>query len=203
MAKIFVVGLPRTGTSSIAKVFLDLGYKTAHCAYTEAAVASAEVIADTPVFAHYGVFDKQYPGSKFILLTRAKTPWLASIRGLLKAMRPGLLGDKPLFEPLVKQCFEEVFSPLNATNLASDTHLYRCYVQHKDKVQTYFRNRESDLLVLDISDTAFYAKLARFLKIDIETNKTLPHLNQSGKITDWKHIDHHLKINAKLKTLRR
>ncbi|MEM7388342.1 MAG: sulfotransferase, partial [Pseudomonadota bacterium] len=47
-SKIFIIGLPRTGTTSICNSFLQLGYKTAHTAYTQQAITTADVIADTP-----------------------------------------------------------------------------------------------------------------------------------------------------------
>jgi len=56
-SKIFIIGLPRTGTTSICNSFLQLGYKTAHTAYTQQAIITADVIADTPVFSEYALLD--------------------------------------------------------------------------------------------------------------------------------------------------
>ena len=77
--KIFIIGLPRTATTSVCVAMLELGFKTAHTAYTNQAMNDAQVIADTPVFCDYQLLDKTYPNAKFIYLTREFSSWLPSI----------------------------------------------------------------------------------------------------------------------------
>jgi hypothetical protein len=55
--KIFIIGLPRSGTTSICSVMLELGYSVAHTAYTQKTFDNAQVIADTPIFADYKQLD--------------------------------------------------------------------------------------------------------------------------------------------------
>jgi len=57
--KIWIIGLPRTATTSVCVAMLDLGYKTAHTSYTKTCFKHAQVIADTPIFCDYQQLDKQ------------------------------------------------------------------------------------------------------------------------------------------------
>ena len=50
MQKIFIIGLPRTGTTSVCVAMLELGFYVAHTAYTDRSFTEAQVIADTPIF---------------------------------------------------------------------------------------------------------------------------------------------------------
>ena len=76
MNKIFIIGLPRTGTTSVCAAMLDLGFRVAHTAYTDRSFNEAQVIADTPIFCDYQHLDKAYPDAKFIYLTRTMDKWL-------------------------------------------------------------------------------------------------------------------------------
>ena len=68
--RIFIIGLPRTGTTSVCHAFLQLGFSCAHTAYTKQCFNQAQVIADTPIFNDYEYLDSLYPGAKFIYLER-------------------------------------------------------------------------------------------------------------------------------------
>jgi hypothetical protein len=82
MNKIFIIGLPRTGTTSVCAAMLTLGFRVAHTAYTVRAFDEAQVIADTPIFNDYQQLDQAYPKAKFIYLERSLKNWLPSIQQL-------------------------------------------------------------------------------------------------------------------------
>ncbi|MEJ2446112.1 MAG: sulfotransferase [Exilibacterium sp.] len=84
--KIFVVGLPRTGTTSVCVAAVQAGLPTAHTAYTQQCFEHAQFLSDTPCFSHYAHLASRYPDSKFILLCREERAWLASIKRLLARM---------------------------------------------------------------------------------------------------------------------
>jgi len=107
--KIFIIGLPRTATTSVCLAMLGLGFKTAHNAYTEHAFNEAQVIADTPVFCDYQRLDKHFPTSKFIYLTRETQNWLPSIKQLLQRMIVNLQRTDGGFNPHLKRCYNEMF----------------------------------------------------------------------------------------------
>ena len=198
-AKIYVIGLPRTGTTSFCAAMLDLGFKVAHTAYTPACMKTAQVIADTPVFCDYQSLDALHAGAKFIYLQRALPLWIPSIRQLLQRMHKNITRTDGGFNPILKRCFQGVFSPFTLDNFASDDFLASCYHRHQQSIDAYFKDRSDDLLSLDISQPNSYERLLSFLQIDAPVKNFEP-MNIGGKITAWNKIKHPLKVAANLKT---
>lgn len=196
--KIFIIGLPRTATTSACLAMLSLGYKTAHNAYTQQAFIDAEVIADTPVFCDYQTLDKHFPNSKFIYLTRAADKWLPSIRQLLQRMMVNLQREDGGFNPHLKRCYNAVFSPLTSQNIEQDDFLIDCYQRHQKGIATYFQNREHDLLTIDVSDEQSYARLLDFLgdKHHSTNNDGFKIINIGGKVKAWQAIHNKLKVES-------
>lgn len=197
MSKIFIIGLPRTGTTSISVALLDLGYKVAHCALTERSINTADVIADTPSYCDYQIFDKQFPQSKFIYLERDLKSWLPSIKSLLKNMITGLTTTHGGFHPTVRQCYEKVFQRINDVNIHSDEHLSNCYNNHKKAANNYFKDRPDCFISINIGQTGAYRQMITFLDIE-STKETFPKLNADGQIVTWQQLQHENKIPRNL-----
>ena len=198
MSKIFIIGLPRTATTSVCLAFLGLGYKTAHNAYTEHAFEEAQVLADTPIFCDYKKLDTHFPNSKFIYLTRDATLWLPSIKQLLERMIVNLQRSDGGFNPYLKRCYSDVFSPLSVTNIADDDFLLSCYQRHQQGVVDYFQQREKDLLTIDVSDEHSYQALLTFLNVEQldEGKRGFKQINIGGKVKAWQDINNVLKIES-------
>jgi hypothetical protein len=196
--KIFIIGLPRTATTSVCLAMLGLGFKTAHNAYTERAFSEAEVIADTPVFCDYQTLDKHFPNSKFIYLTRNKDNWLPSIKQLLQRMFVNLQRSDGGFNPHLKRCYNDIFSPLTADNIAQDDFLFECYQRHQQGVFDYFQERTEDLLTIDVSDEQSYQEMLAFLNIASEKGRDsgFEKINIGGKVKAWQDINNVLKIES-------
>jgi hypothetical protein len=205
--KIFIIGLPRTGTTSICVALLNLGFKVAHTAYTQRCMETAEVIADTPVFCDYQTLDQQYPKSKFIYLQRSLELWLPSIRQLLQRMHKNIIRADGGFNPILKRCYKQVFSPFELTSFVDDEFLIRCYQKHQQEVGAYFKTRHQDLLTIDVSDNNAYAAMLEFLSLSVIdeniekglSEKVFEKINVGGKITAWNKVRNELKINSHLK----
>ncbi|MCW8865858.1 MAG: sulfotransferase family protein [Colwellia sp.] len=198
MSRIFIIGLPRTATTSVCLAMLRLGYKTAHNAYTQHAFNEAQVIADTPIFCDYQRLDKQFPNSKFIYLQREIVNWLPSIRQLLQRMMVNLQRSDGGFNPHLKRCYNDVFSPLTAENIAKDNFLIQCYKRHQQGILDYFQQRESDLLTIDVSQPHSYQQLLNFLNIEAEKAEqcAFEKINIGGKVKAWQDINNALKIES-------
>jgi hypothetical protein len=196
--KIFIIGLPRTATTSVCLAMLEQGYRTAHNAYTQDAFSQAEVLADTPVFCDYQKLDKHFPNSKFIYLTRSPEKWLPSIKQLLQRMIVNLQRSDGGFNPHLKRCYNEVFSPLSEETLNSDDFLQRCYIRHQEGVFDYFKEREEDLLTIDVSDHNSYLTMLEFLNIDISKARDggFKQINIGGKVKAWQDLNNCLKIES-------
>ena len=162
-SKIFIIGLPRTGTTSICNSFLQLGYKTAHTAYTQQAITSADVIADTPVFSEYALLDEHFSNSRFINLERDLTKWLPSIRQLLARMHTNLMRPDGGFNSHLKRCYFDVFGQYSLAELESDEYLTACYQRHQQQVADYFKRRTNQLLTLNVADSNSPQLLQQFL----------------------------------------
>lgn len=197
-SKIFIIGLPRTGTTSLCSAMLDLGFSVAHTAYTDRTFTDAQVIADTPIFADFEHLDIAYPNAKFIYLTRDSSQWLPSISQLLIRMQHNLLRDDGGFNPIIKRCYFKTFQPFTVKNIEDEAFLNQCYQQHNQRVNQHFSHREDDLLTINISESSSYQKLCEFLDLshNINAYNGFKHLNIGGKVTAWKDIKSDLKIES-------
>ena len=198
MSKIFIIGLPRTGSTSICAAMLELGFRVAHTAYTDRAFSEAQVLADTPIFCDYQHLDSAYPDAKFIYLSRAMDKWLPSIKQLLARMHSNLIRDDGGFNPIIKRCYQEIFTPYSLDNINNVEFLAQCYQQHETQVQQYFTDRDSNFLSLDISDSESYNQLLSFLNFPESeiVSSGFKRLNVGGKVTAWKDIKSSLKVDS-------
>lgn len=196
--KVYVIGLPRTGTTSFCAAMLDLGFTVAHTAYTEKSMTDAQVIADTPIFCDYKKLHQQHSDAKFIYLTRSRELWIPSIQQLLQRMHKNVTRIDGGFNPILKRCFQKIFSPLTIENIASDSFLENCYLRHEQEITSYFSGQPEKLLTIDVSDVDSYMALTDFLDLNVPV-KTFERMNIGGKITAWNGIKHPLKVDANLK----
>lgn len=194
-SRIFIIGLPRTGTTSICAAMLELGFMVAHTAYTQKTFDNAQVIADTPVFCDFKQLDSFYPDSKFIYLTRQSQHWLPSIKQLLQRMYVNVTRKDGGSNTIIKRCYQSTFSPFTLENIEKDEFLLNCYQRHNQEIQLHFAKRTHDLLTIDISEPVSYSKLLTFLSIDGNGNSSnFEKLNRGGKVTAWKDLTHDNKI---------
>ncbi len=198
MSKIFILGLPRTGTTSLCALFLEKGYKTAHTAYTKKTFELADVVADSPVFCDYAYLDTLFPNSKFVYLDRNEELWLASAREFLKKAADKMNTRSRGFNPVISRAFKTVFQlDAKKPDSFSDAHLLHCFKQHKAQVENYFRHRSTDLLTVEIASSELLTRLSGFFQWEEENQTTtIPHLNRSGRIIAWDNIKHPLKISS-------
>ncbi|GLS92337.1 sulfotransferase family protein [Psychromonas marina] len=194
MTKIFIIGLPRTGTTSISVALLEQGFKVAHTAFTKQAFELADAISDSPCFSDYQQLDLLFPESKFVYLKRDLCKWLPSIKRLLYKMGPHLMPKTGHFNPVLKRSFEQIFD-LNNELLLSDAHLSHCYLKHEQQVESYFQGRD-DLLSIDISHVGSLTALLKFLDHECDSAQQFPHLNKGTQVANWKEYKHANKINS-------
>lgn len=203
-SKIFILGLPRTGTTSICSALLSLNYSVAHTAYTQTTFDHATVIADTPIFNDYECLNQYYPNSQFIYLTRRPEKWLPSIKQLLLRMYKNVIREDGGSNTIIKRCYTEIFSPFTLENINSDEFLLACYNRHKTAVTQYFEQQQKTLLFIDISEPDSYQALLNFLNMR-SNEANFPILNKGGKVTAWKDIKHSNKVestkNGRMSTL--
>ena len=76
---VIILGISKTGTSSLAVALTQLGFRCVH-GWPPWQLEQARALVDVNAACRYRELDVMYPGSKFILTTREREPWLESCR---------------------------------------------------------------------------------------------------------------------------
>lgn len=175
--KVFCIGFQKTGTTSLKAAFESIGYRVAgpngthdpqigDHVYDLAArlVPKYEVFQDNPWPLLYQWLDEKYPGSKFILTVRDPDKWLKSVVSHFGGTdRPMLKWIYGAADPVGN---EEIFIAR--------------YTAHNHEVLAYFKDREDDLLVLDLSkEEAPWSVLAGHVGFE-EPGVPFPHANSEA-----------------------
>lgn len=193
MNKLCIIGLPRTGTTSIIVALLD-HYKVAHTCYTKHAFELADVISDCPCLSDYRQLDALFPQSKFIYLQRRLDKWLPSIKMLLNKILPSLNSDTYV-NPILKRSFGQIFDLNNVADPLEDSHLKTCYERHKQGVIDYFYGRDN-ILNTDINQADSLSHLLDFLHIQYSGDTLFSHFNIGKLVDNWSDIKNIRKINS-------
>lgn len=168
--KIFGIGLPRTGTTSLTAALKRLGIFTLHYApWMAAGIANKiyrcettddfDAMTDSPFPLIYREMDLIYPRSKFILTLRDVDEWLPSSRFLK--------GDSLL-------AYRRMYYGIDGYR--EDVYRAR-FIRHRDEVIDYFSGRPDDLLVFDFSNGAGWPRLCSFLNLP-EPEGSFPWVNR-------------------------
>lgn len=201
--KIFCIGHNKTGTTSLGAVLQDFGYKLGFQGESEILMAdwvvrdfrriikfckTADVFQDVPFSLDftYQAVDQAFPGSKFILTVRNDPDeWFDSLVRFYRKII-GVNGT-PSANDLKKYegggigwlwRFQNYVYDANEDNLF-DRSLYKKYYQnHNARIVEYFRYRQMDFLVLNLSDPSAMRSLCNFLGMKY-TGQVMPHLNRS------------------------
>ena len=192
--KVFCIGLSRTGTQSLAKALKTLGYNSSHhpplsfrfdiCSrfvlrilkkmgvnnyypyilyrfgtlyFKHDPFTKFDAFSDTPIARFYKRLDRQYPNSKFILTVRDIHSWLKSCKRLFASY--DFKGGHALTRLHLDLYGRTVFDRKKFT---------KAYDRHVRDVYSYFKQREKDLLVINICKGEGWEKLCSFL------NKPIP-----------------------------
>lgn len=173
--KVFGLGLSRTGTRSLTSALQVLGFDCSHYpidedTYVELSNAQYDLtllryhdgLTDITVAPFFEQFDKQYPGSKFILTVRDKEGWLGSCSRHWYN-RPAFKECKDPDEEIhirMRQFLRAAVYGCYNFDPARFSAVYDAYVV---RVLEYFKDRPEDLLVIDICSGDGWDELAPFL----------------------------------------
>lgn len=177
--RVFVIGLSRTGTSSLNEALQLLGSAHTHNPDPEpffegdfSLFESYNSGSDISVAAFYRELDEAYPGSKFVLTLRDAEAWLRSVvihfTTLPKNSTMGRRGELR----------ERVYGSAWPT----PEQFLESYKRHITEVAAYFRGREEDLLVMDVTKGDGWEKLCPFIGRQIP-NVPFPFTNTTTEET--------------------
>jgi hypothetical protein len=165
-AKVFGLGLSKTGTHSLNHALEDLGIRSVHypdpgmmvAGRFDEALEGFDAATDISVSAFYRELDAAYPGSKFILTLRDLPQWIASVADH-RARRDGL--------PIAPGCPKAIIRRMLYTASRFDEPLYAAgYHAHEVDVRGYFRDRPRDLLVMNLCGGEGWDVLCPFLGVE-------------------------------------
>ncbi|MEL6603249.1 MAG: sulfotransferase family protein [Cyanobacteria bacterium J06614_10] len=165
-SKVFGVGLPRTGTTSLFQALNQINVPCIHFPFTlyregirAPLLERYTAFVDTPIPLLYQELDAAYPGSGFILTKRPLDDWMRSMEWLLTEGRQ-VWAWKPEYDAYHQKFFGAcVF----------DSMLYReKYETFHRTVVDYFSERDN-LLVLDLAKGYGYRELCQFLDVPLST----------------------------------
>lgn len=157
----------------------------------------AQVFQDVPFSLNYTyiIMDHAFPGSKFILTVRDTEDWYrsllrfhfaeigyhADLESFTRA-DPDLICKVKEWSYIRKGWIYDMM--VNSFNLSCDSELYDAKIfmsnfeEYNGEVKNYFRQRPSDLLVLDVSKAHDTAPVAEFLGLSSSCVIPMPHENK-------------------------
>lgn len=164
-AKVFCIGAPKTGTTSIHHALERLGFRhktwdrDLWLRYKKGDLSAVfEVAEQFDSFDDgpwnngklYRKLDRRFPGSKFILTERDPSSWLQSHEEHFTAVR---LRTHPYL------IWRRSYS------VAERRRVLGKYLERNCKVKEYFKGRPDDLLVMNVCDGEGWKKLCSFLSV--------------------------------------
>ncbi|MFM5888090.1 MAG: sulfotransferase family protein [Dolichospermum sp.] len=161
--KVFGIGLPRTGTTSLNMALNELDISSVHFPFSLYETDDLSILnqytgfVDTPIPMLYQKLDKLCPNSGFILTTRPIEGWLKSMEWLLREGRY-IWEWKSSYDD-----FNQTF--FGASNFDIELYQSRYYAFHTE-VFDYFQDQEN-LLILDLNLGYGYEELCKFLDVPV------------------------------------
>lgn len=177
--RVFGLGLPKTGTSSLHAALSHLGFTSVHHgdadlrrAIDRAAAAGAPLLGDVDpeldafcdvpgVVANFAALDAQHPGSKFVLTVRDDESWIDSRTRHVRRNR----------DLAARGAYDGDFVHLDVDRWRAERDA------HHDAVLGHFAGRPDDLLVLDVCAGQGWERLAPFLGWERLPERPFPHEN--------------------------
>jgi len=171
-ARVFGIGMHKTGTTSLASALNTLGFECAHWPSPRWARDVWEEVSqhgrsptlerhmaatDLPMPLLYRQLDLNYPGSKFVLTVRSEENWLRSVKNHWETETNRFRASWD------EDCFtNKVHSELYGRKKFDAEIFLARYRRHNAEVKEYFRDSPGDLLVMD-ADHPGWLDLCLFL----------------------------------------
>lgn len=131
-----------------------------------------QAITDITAAPFYSSFDQEYPGSKFILTIREINSWLVSMRAHFARLSI-YMRENPGLRPFT----EFICAAVYGVHVFNEHRMTYVYETHLRNVQSYFVDRDSDLLVVDLCGGEGWEKICEFLDCDVPSIP-FPHHNR-------------------------
>lgn len=174
--KIFCIGLPKTGTTSIHYALNILGFSSIHNPFVLEQIKEYDAASDILIANNFSELDLQYPNAKFILTERKDEDWLKSCSKHYPKMDDLMKGYPKEITDIMLKNRKKAYG---VTQYDAEKFI-QAYQNHNATVKEYFANKEKKLLQINIAAGDDWGKLCDFLGLDIP-NVPFPHKNQASK----------------------
>jgi hypothetical protein len=162
--KVFCIGLGRTATSSLTTALLNLGYDVWHCPILYEScnirnyVNKFDGLTELPLCSEYDFKDlyNMYPDAQYILTVRDDDKWLKSTIKY-KWLADNMICRCPGYGMFCKNFYKFDFS-------------IESFREYNRDVLDFFKNKDEQLLVMNIPEGDGYEKLCPFLGIEYRHN---------------------------------
>jgi len=186
--KIFIIGLNKTGTTSIEKAFKTHKYKTGQQKFFEYLTLSYlkrknpkrimkyvqyyDAFQDIPFFLEgiYSSIFEKFPKSKFILSVRdSEQQWYKSFvnyYSIVCQLEKGKMLEMSDFKKcgyVYKGFLYEVFTDFFGTTSLDEDILKNKYKEHNENVISFFKDQPDRLLVINVAKEGSYRKFCDFI----------------------------------------
>lgn len=208
--KVFCIGRNKTGTTSMAELFLNLGLCVAPQRPAELLIKdwarddfkrlikfvkySGNAFQDVPFSLPntFKILDREFPNSKFILTIRdSSEEWYKSFKNShAKLFGNGVISTKQdlqnadyVYKGWMWEMYQDIYKPLNDDIYNRDL-LKRHYSDYNASVIDFFKNNPNRLLVINLKNENAANEICKFLGF-----------NKSVEILPWKNRTKNIQLN--------
>jgi len=186
-AKIFVIGLSRTGTTSTHHALARLGFQSLH--WTNDLTGALprrldfdlfDAASDTPVAATFEELHAVYPSARFIWTRRDRESWVKSVAEHF-AFGLGISQPAEFSNPAVEQLYGGGFGPIHQSLYGSFESWEAALTAHDERVVRHFDGApEGTLLEFRVTGGDGWHKLCRFIDRPVP-DEPFPHQNHGNR----------------------
>jgi hypothetical protein len=181
--KVFVIGLSRTGTSSMDTALGMLGFSHLHWLndLTMDLIRPADLFlfdafSDVGVVADFEGLERRFPNAKFVMTTRPLESWEVSVERHF-SRNAGAVSPSGLIDSQLARTFRGMKGMIESAVYGHHETWADAYLAHERRVAEYFSGSRSDrLLRFDATAGDGWASLCRFLDRPVP-DAPYPHLN--------------------------
>jgi hypothetical protein len=196
-ARVFGIGLSKTGTTSLTRALEILGYRTNHFPYSAIRFEQGrlkldldrlrrwDAATDSPMALHFRALEESFPDAKFILTERDIDAWVASCQH--NHVWPGdYVSNKGIrLFPHIRKILCLHRNVYGTERFHRET-FQKAYEDHRSAVIEHFRQKGRELLVINICSGEGWEPLCEFLGVPIP-DVPFPHENV-GKFKRLKRV---------------
>jgi hypothetical protein len=174
MAKVFGVGLGRTGISTLAWMLKNLGINTGHYIVDPTTYSRYDAIVDVPTYLYTLSINARWPNALYICTTREVESWLESMRIHMDVVNHAGLPDRDRLA--IMASYGCLLYDEKKLRVMYDAH--QSFIKWFGKTFAYDRMLLIDICDKNVSDEEKWKSLCTFLGKDT-VKLSIPQLNKS------------------------